>query len=288
MKKDTKKQRAEIINNSLYYIYKYIDTNITLDELARLNSVSKYHFHRIFKEETNENLFSRITAIRLQKAANLLITNNHTSISEIANMCGYSSHSSFIKAFKNRFLFTPTKWRNGSYKEFSNNNLNIKNIDLKEFENIKIEIKVSEEKNYAYIRHKGYNPQIKHTWQRLLAYAYEENIQDIVQIGIHHDNPLITKSEDCQYIAGIEVDKNILATKSFSILRVPKSLCAVFSYKGTYGDVLKLMNYIYNYWLPNSYYESKTLPSYAIYHKNHFLNDEEEFDLDFYVPISTI
>ena len=95
---------------------------------------------------------------------------------------------------------------------------NIKNIDLKEFENIKIEIKVSEEKNYAYIRHKGYNPQIRHTWQRLLAYAYEENIQDIIQIGIHHDNPLITKSEDCQYIAGIEVEKNFRCNKSFSIL----------------------------------------------------------------------
>lgn len=288
MKKDTKKQRSEIINNSLYYIYKYIDTNITLDELAKLNSVSKYHFHRIFKEETNENLFSRITAIRLQKAANLLITNNHSSISEIANLCGYSSHSSFIKAFKNRFFFTPSKWRNGAFKDFSNNNLNLNNINLKDFKSIKIEIKISEEKNYAYLRHKGYNQDIKNTWQRLLAYAYEEEIQNSKQIGIHHDNPLITESKDCQYIAGIEVKKDFICRKSFSVLTVPKSLCAIFSYKGNYGDVLKLMNYIYNYWLPNSYYESKTLPSYAIYHKNHFIHENEEFDLDFYVPISTI
>ena len=41
MKKDTKHARAQIINEALGYIYKYIDTNITLDELARLSSVSK-------------------------------------------------------------------------------------------------------------------------------------------------------------------------------------------------------------------------------------------------------
>ncbi len=103
MKKDTKHSRAQIINEALVYIYKYINTNITLDELARLCSVSKYHFHRIFKEETGEKLFERIRAIRLQKAANLLIANRYSTISEVAFMCGYSSHSPFIKAFKKRF-----------------------------------------------------------------------------------------------------------------------------------------------------------------------------------------
>ncbi|MFV0563837.1 helix-turn-helix domain-containing protein [Malaciobacter mytili] len=108
MKKDTKQQRANIVNKTLFYIYKNIDTNISLEELAKLNSVSKYHFHRIFKEETKQNLFDFITSIRLQKAANLLITNQYSTISEIANMCGYSSHSSFIKAFKQKFSYTPT------------------------------------------------------------------------------------------------------------------------------------------------------------------------------------
>ena len=74
MKKDTKHSRAHIVNQSLAYIYKYIDSNICLEELAKINSVSKYHFHRIFKEETGENLFDRISSIRLQKAANLLIS----------------------------------------------------------------------------------------------------------------------------------------------------------------------------------------------------------------------
>ena len=41
MKKDTKHIRADIVNKSLNYIYKYIDTNITLDELAKPERVAR-------------------------------------------------------------------------------------------------------------------------------------------------------------------------------------------------------------------------------------------------------
>lgn len=88
MKRDTKHSRAQIVNKTLNYMYKHIGTDISLEELARLNSVSKYHFHRIFKDETGENVFEKITSIRLQKAANLLITDNYSTITEIANLCG--------------------------------------------------------------------------------------------------------------------------------------------------------------------------------------------------------
>ncbi len=66
------------------------------------------------------NIYETIKSIRLQKASNLLITNQHSTITNIANMCGYSSQTSFIRAFKSRFNQTPKIWRNGGYKEYSN------------------------------------------------------------------------------------------------------------------------------------------------------------------------
>ena len=47
--------------------------------------------------------YESIKSIRLQKASSLLLTNKYSTISEVANLCGYSSHSSFIKAFRGRF-----------------------------------------------------------------------------------------------------------------------------------------------------------------------------------------
>ncbi|XOB61254.1 AraC family transcriptional regulator [Campylobacterota bacterium DY0563] len=288
MKKDTKHLRADIVNKSLTYIYKYIDTEITLEELAKLNSVSKFHFHRIFKEETGENVFERISAIRLQKAANLLISNKYSTISEIRESCGYSSHSSFIKAFKNRFGYTPSKWKKDGYLEFSKKN-NTFTIEInKDFYEIEPLIKMAPKRVCAYIRHKGYDWSVANTWKRLMAYSYEREINNSTKIGIFHDIPVITQYNKCSYIAAIEVDEKFVSTNSISKLEIEKSLCAVFHYEGGYGDAVKLMVYIYNFWLPNSGYEAKTLPPYAIYEKNHFLEEDKKFILDFYIPIQVV
>ena len=289
MKRETKHARAEIVNKSLNYIYKYIDTNISLEELARLNSVSKYHFHRIFKEETGENLFDRISSIRLQKAANLLITNKYSTISEVSQMCGYASHTSFIKAFKNRFTYTPSQWRNGLYKNFSKDKYDFDDNFYKEFKGLEPIVKVVPKKTCAYIRHKGYdNASLSKLWQRLLAFAYEKDIQNTTQIGIYHDNPIIIPHEECNYIAAIQVDEKFEPTNSISKFVVFESLYAIFHYEGKYGDICKLMTYIYHYWLPNNGYEAKTLPAFANYHKNHYLEGNDTFDLDFYVPIRVV
>ena len=119
MKKNTYEKRAKIANDVMNYVYKYIDTNINIDELSLELNVSKFHLHRIFKDEFGKNIYESIKSIRLQKASNLLLTNKYSTISNIVNQCGYSSQSSFIKTFKERFEMTPKDWRNGGYKDYS-------------------------------------------------------------------------------------------------------------------------------------------------------------------------
>ncbi|UTJ07266.1 AraC family transcriptional regulator [Arcobacter roscoffensis] len=288
MKKDTKHIRADIVNKSLTYIYKYIDTNITLDELARLNKVSKFHLHRIFKEETGENIFDRINSIRLQKIANLLISNKYSTISEIRQSCGYSSHSSFIKAFKKRFNFTPSQWKKNGYLEYSKKIVSFDISPNDNFYTIEPIIKKTSKRVCAYIRHKGYDLSVTKTWSRLMAFSYEKELNNTTQIGVFYDNPINTAYEECSYIAAIEVDNRFISTNSISKLEIEGSLCAVFHYEGIYGDAVKLLVYIYNYWLPKSGYEAKSLPPYALYHKNHFLDENREFSLDFYIPIQVV
>ena len=117
MKKSTYEKRAKIANDVMNYIYKYIDTNINIDDLSRELYISKFHLHRVFKEEFGKNIYESIKSIRLQKASNLLLTNKYSTISNIVNLCGYSSQSSFIKTFRERFDMTPKEWRSGGYKE---------------------------------------------------------------------------------------------------------------------------------------------------------------------------
>lgn len=283
MKKETKLIRNEIINNTYYYIYKNLEYKISLDEVAKFNSISKYHYHRIIKEETNSTFSELITSIRLQKAANLILTNKYSTISEIANLCGYVSHSSFIKAFKNKYSYTPTQWKNEAYKIYSKKLLK-EFPNNKEFSKIEPEIKVCEEIPCAYIRHKGYNKSLKKTWEKLHAIAYENDIKNYQEIALLHDNPAITPLDKCSYVACISLkEKKNLPISSFSILG---GLHAVFKLQGVYGDVLHFIRYVYHYWLPNSGYEAKIYPIYVVYEKNHFNTEINKFVLNLYIPIT--
>ena len=40
--------------------------------------------------------------------------------------------------------------------------------------------------------------------------------------------------------------------------------------------------------MPDSEYEVKTLPAFTIYHKNHYLEGNDSFILDLYVPIQVV
>ena len=290
MKKNTYEKRAKIANDVMNYVYKYIDTNINIDELSLELNVSKFHLHRIFKDEFGKNIYESIKSIRLQKASNLLITNKYSTITDISQMTGYSSQTSFLRAFKQRFEMTPKDWKNGGYKEYSNKiveKITNQNENSAGFDINPSIVKMTEIKGY-YIRHQGYDRSIKKTWQKLQTWIYTNDIKEYKQIALHHDNPIITPLEECQYIAIVSLENDELDDVTLPSLIIPKGIYAKFSLSGKYGDVIKLIQWVYHYWLIDSGYETTTNPSYTIYHKNHFLSDDEEFVLDYYLPIKYV
>ncbi len=290
MKKNTYEKRTKIANDVMNYVYKFIDTNINIDELSLELNVSKFHLHRIFKDEFGKNIYESIKSIRLQKASNLLITNKYSTITDISQMTGYSSQTSFLRAFKQRFEMTPKDWKNGGYKVYSNKiveKITNQNENSVGFDITPSIVKMPEIKGY-YIRHQGYDRSIKKTWQKLQTWIYTNDIKEYKQIALHHDNPIITPLEECQYIAIVCLENDELDDVTLPSLIIPKGIYAKFSLSGKYGDVIKLIQWVYHYWLIDSGYETTTNPSYTIYHKNHFLSDDEEFVLDYYLPIKYV
>ncbi len=287
MKKDTMQQHTKIANDIIYYIYKYIDTHINLDELSEDLGVSKFHMHRIFKNEFGKNVYESIKSIRLQKASSLLLTNKNSTITQIAKMCGYSSQTSFSKVFKEKFLMTPKEWRSGGYNSYADTILTKSESasnSTADFSSLVPTILKMPQMRAYYIRHQGYDRSIKETWQKLQTWTLCNNVAEFTQIGLHHDNPTIIPLNECQYIACVVLEKE-MKNATLPTLLIPGGVYAKFDFNGKYGDVLKFMNWVYFEWLIKSGYETTTNPSYAIYHKNHFLSDDERFELSYYIPI---
>ena len=108
-------------------------------------------------------------------------------------------------------------------------------------------------------------------------------------MGLHHDNPIITPLDECHYIAAIVLaqDKEI-PNCTLPTFTIPAGIYAKFHLEGVYGDVLEFIRWVYHNWLVQSGYETTTSPSYTIYNKNHFLREDERFDLEFYLPIKFV
>ena len=95
-------------------VLKYIDTNkeeqINLETLSKVASVSKYHFHRLFKGYMGISLGQYMKLKRIERSMHSL-TFSDRNILDIALSSGYEDHSSFVKAFKKELNCSPKEFR---------------------------------------------------------------------------------------------------------------------------------------------------------------------------------
>ena len=92
-------KRANLIAPALSKIFADYDKRITIDELANLCKISKYHFCRMFKEEMGITAVQYITRYRIALAEALLADENK-NVDEIAYQCGFDDLSYFYRCYK--------------------------------------------------------------------------------------------------------------------------------------------------------------------------------------------
>lgn len=102
-----------------FYLYKrvvqaklFIDNsyeqNIDLDKISDEASFSKFHFIRLFKKIYGKTPHQYLTAVRLEKAKQLL--SKGISVSEVCISVGFESLSTFSGKFKTIFGQSPTAY----------------------------------------------------------------------------------------------------------------------------------------------------------------------------------
>ncbi|CAH0121385.1 MULTISPECIES: helix-turn-helix domain-containing protein [unclassified Paenibacillus] len=99
------------IDEVIAYIHRHIYEPLSLNELASYAGYSPYHFTRIFKEKIGLSPLYFVSALRLQKAKDLLL---HTklSIRDIGLEIGQQSLGTFTTRFTERVGVTPSDFRN--------------------------------------------------------------------------------------------------------------------------------------------------------------------------------
>lgn len=95
---------------SIQYINEYYHLPITVDQLAKIENYNVTYYCDWFKQQTGLSPSFYLRNTRIQRAKELLVTTNF-SVMEIAVMVGYSSNSTFMRAFHNVTGMTPKAYR---------------------------------------------------------------------------------------------------------------------------------------------------------------------------------
>ena len=109
------KKASRLCGSTKRYIDAHYQENITLDQLADVCHVSKYHLAHAFTEEYGISPINYLISRRISEAEHLLKTTD-LSLSLISSTTGFSSSSYFAQIFRKQKGMSPTEFRKLSRK----------------------------------------------------------------------------------------------------------------------------------------------------------------------------
>jgi len=92
------------------YLHQHYAEDISLDVLAELTGYTKNYLCRIFHDNTGITINSYLNTVRVNNAAQLLVTTD-LDLTEIGRLTGYNSVFHFIKTFKKLVGIPPGNYR---------------------------------------------------------------------------------------------------------------------------------------------------------------------------------
>lgn len=99
-----------VVKAKRYIAEHYEDADLSLSDVADYVGLNEKYFTSRFTKEAGENVISYLTAVRMQKARELLKTTTF-KVYEIAEMVGYRNAEHFNRTFKKHNEITPAQYR---------------------------------------------------------------------------------------------------------------------------------------------------------------------------------
>jgi YesN/AraC family two-component response regulator len=105
-----KNDYSPYVKRALQYIELQLNQPITVDELCKLNNITRPYFSQLFHKETGKTVKQYIMQARCNRAADLL-RNSNMPIQEISRYVGYTDTNYFARIFKSVMNTTPQEYR---------------------------------------------------------------------------------------------------------------------------------------------------------------------------------
>ncbi len=110
---DLRPQLRLQLGRSLQYIRDHLDASLSLEELAEVANMSKYHFAKTFRHAVGIPPHQYLVKLRVERAQSLLGA-GCLSVEDVASRVGYSDPAHFAEQFRKIVGVSPNRYRHAA------------------------------------------------------------------------------------------------------------------------------------------------------------------------------
>lgn len=274
--------RKKLVNQSIDYIMQHLDENLSLDAVAAHFFLSKYHFSRIFKEETGESVYAFIKRCKVDQSAIDMKLNPTKAITDIGLDYGYSS-SNYSSLFKKRHHTSPAMFR----QSMPSQSMAVP-FTPERFVHFKtaaeysaqIEVQKLDDMFVLYERFIGNYIDLEKNWYQFLdQYKAFLNKKTILVERFFHD-PAITNSTQCICDICMTVERDCDLN---NVMCISGGQWIVYHFDGVIKDIFETLQGIFSIWLPQSGYKMTRRYGLNIY--RHIDRGNHSVVMDLCIPV---
>jgi AraC family transcriptional regulator len=271
------------------YIGRHLDEDLSLDKLAAVGALSRYHFHRVFLAGTGAPLSRYVLLQRLKRASFRLAFEHDRKILDIGLEAGFDSAEAFSRAFKRELGQSPSAFRQSPGWPQWHSVVNQMNQPQGE---IKVDVKIVElpAQHIAYLEHSGDPSRVLETAARFIEWRQSSGLSPVDKAntyGIPNGDPKTMAATEFRFqICGTvtaPIPANDLGVQNGSI---PAGRYALLRHPGSHDAMDASIYAFFRDWLPQSGEALREEPLF--FHYLNFVHQVDECDLqtDIYLPLA--
>lgn len=263
------------------YIYDNPTGDLSLDALADVAAMSRFHWHRVFRAMTGETCATAVKRIRMHLASAALVQTDRP-IPEIAASIGYPQMASFSRAFADLYGATPARFRaNGQIAPRP------MNVTAQEMKMDNVEIRDLPERALLALEHRGAYQEVGRSFQSLFAIIGARGLFGKIGHGVMvcFDDVSSTPVEDLRSYAAVTLTEPLDAPDGLERYDIPAGRAAVLTYTGPYSGLPEAWNAIYCDWLSASDEEMADRPPYEVYLNDPTTTPPDQLVTEIVIPL---
>jgi AraC family transcriptional regulator len=253
------------VGKALWFIESHFAGEMTLEAIAAVSGVSRYHLSRAFGAATEHSVMRYVRGRRLSEAAKTL-ANGAADILTVALDAGYGSHEAFTRAFRDQFGVTPETVRAQRrldtlelVEPIKMNETPVANLEPPRFETGKPLLIAGLGARYNCETSAGIPAQ----WQRFVPHiGHIPGQVGGVAYGVRCNSD---DAGNMDYICGVEVANFSEVPPEMGRVRIAAQKYAVFAHRDHVSTIRRTWSTIWNTWLPNSGHEVADAPDFERY-----------------------